>query len=708
MLKQSDKNFLKIFHNNLVGMILTNEQHVIIDINEHLLALAGKARKDMIGKTSLEVGLLDEDSVKEVWQELMIDEKVLNRELPFKTQDNDTGYCLFSTEKIELSGTPYWLTAVIDITRRKRSERELANVYERVTDAFVAIDKNWCYTYVNQKAGELLERDPAYLVGKHVWTEFPNDIGRPVYNAYHEAMEKQEMITVEEYYEPYDRWFQDLVYPSPEGLSVFFSDITARKKAEEKIAESELRFRTLTRTAPVGIFETDAAGITTYVNETWLEYTGMSFEEAMGDGWLNAVHPDDRQKLKKGWYSSTEKASVSISEYRLVDKHGRMRWVDGKAIPVINKEGTVTGYIGTISDVTELKQALELVKQSEETLNMAQHISKIGNWEFDLLTGDLKWSKEQYRIFELEGYPSDTLYEAYRNKYHPNDLYKLDEVIKNAIEKGEGYSYEHRIICNDGSIKYILGIGEPVKDENGKIIGLKGTGQDITERKLTEAALNETTEQLRELSTHLQNIREAERTTIAREIHDELGQQLTGLKMDIAWLRKKTRTDDPLVKNKFEVAVNLIDETVKSIRRIATELRPSILDDLGLNAALDWQVNDFAERFGIEVQYQNDFNDEHINPDISIGLFRILQESLNNIAKHAKAKKAVIKITRVGDMVELTVEDNGVGFDTDSRRKEITFGLLGIKERTYMMKGDCMIHSKTGHGTRVGVRIPVR
>lgn len=707
MLNTGDNNFLKLFHNRLVGMIITNEQHIIVDVNDQLLHITEMEREDVMGKTGLELGILDEAFVKGSWQQLLENERIFNRELLFTSKNGKPVSCIFSTEKTELNGNIFWLSTLIDISKRKRSERELANVYERVTDAFVAIDTNWNYVYVNKKAGELLEKDPDYLVGQHIWTVFPEDIGQPVYKAYHEAMERQVMISMEEYYQPYDRWFQNLIYPSADGLSVFFSDITARKKAEQRIAESELRFRTLTKTAPVGIFETDANGSTTYVNETWLEYTGMQLEEALGDGWLNAVHPEDRDKLKKGWDSSTEKASLSISEYRLVCKSGRIRWVDGKAIPVINQEGKLTGYIGTISDVTELKQAVELFKQSEETLNKAQQISKTGNWEFNLLTGELFWSKELYRMYELESHPAETLYEAYRNKYHPDDLHKLDEVIKNAIEKGEGYTYEHRIICNGGQIKYILGIGEVVCDADGKVIALKGTGQDITERKPIEEALNERTEQLRDLSTHLQNIREAERTMIAREIHDELGQQLTGLKMDITWLKKKIKQDDPLVKDKFKDAIELIDAMVKSIRRIATELRPSIIDDLGLNAALEWQVNDFSERMGTKVGYKNDFDDSGIHPDISIGLFRILQESLTNIAKHARARKVSVQIVRTGDKVQLQIEDDGIGFDPDLKKPGISFGILGIRERTYMMKGECLVHSRPGQGTKINVRIPI-
>ena len=181
-----DSNFLKIFNNNLVGMLLSDEQQIITHVNDHLLELAAFERKDVIGKTGLQLGILNETFVKNIWEEVKENKKLLNRELSFKTKTNKQVSCLFSTEKIELNKAVFWLTTIIDITKRKKSENELAQIYERVTDAFVAIDSNWYYTYVNKKAGELLGKDPAYLIGKHIWTEFPEDIGLPVYLDYHD------------------------------------------------------------------------------------------------------------------------------------------------------------------------------------------------------------------------------------------------------------------------------------------------------------------------------------------------------------------------------------------------------------------------------------------------------------------------------------------------------------------------------------------
>jgi signal transduction histidine kinase len=245
----------------------------------------------------------------------------------------------------------------------------------------------------------------------------------------------------------------------------------------------------------------------------------------------------------------------------------------------------------------------------------------------------------------------------------------------------------------------------PVEQETGKTFC--AFIRNITERRQAESSLKQSSEQLRELSRHLQKVREEERLRIAREIHDELGQQLTGLKMDVAWLMRKTVQDDPVIKDKFDEALSLVDKAVQSIRRISTELRPSVIDDLGLNAALEWQVEEIGRRMDVEIEYKNSFNDSNIHPDISIGIFRIMQESLTNIVKHAAAHKININISQAGNAIRLIVEDDGIGFDTNAKQDQLTFGLIGIKERTSMLQGECAIYSEPNTGTRVEVSIPL-
>jgi signal transduction histidine kinase len=213
-------------------------------------------------------------------------------------------------------------------------------------------------------------------------------------------------------------------------------------------------------------------------------------------------------------------------------------------------------------------------------------------------------------------------------------------------------------------------------------------------------------EELRVLTNHLNKIREDERTHIAREIHDELGQQLTVMKMDASWINKKLTTSDKPIQDKMNELLLMIDHTVKSIRRISSELRPSLLDDLGLVPAMEWHLDEFEKRSGITKEFQLINEIPQLPDNIKINIFRIFQESLTNVARHSEATHVIVRIELKNNEVILTITDNGKGFSTDSTKKK-TLGILGMKERTLMIGGVYNITGVAGKGTTVSVVIPV-
>ncbi|MBN8877533.1 MAG: sensor histidine kinase [Sphingobacteriales bacterium] len=213
-------------------------------------------------------------------------------------------------------------------------------------------------------------------------------------------------------------------------------------------------------------------------------------------------------------------------------------------------------------------------------------------------------------------------------------------------------------------------------------------------------------EQLRDLSAHLQNIREEERMHIAREMHDELGQLLTGFKMDVISVKRKLPGDlDPGIYKKLETMESNTNEAIKFVRRLAAELRPSLLDDLGLVAALEWHSQEFENRFNIRIVFQSQIADLSVPPVIATGIFRIFQESLTNIARHAKAHEVRATLSAANGLLKMEIADDGRGFDTTAQRK--TLGLLGMKERAIMIGGDLSIQSTPGKGTTVLITVPI-
>jgi signal transduction histidine kinase len=192
---------------------------------------------------------------------------------------------------------------------------------------------------------------------------------------------------------------------------------------------------------------------------------------------------------------------------------------------------------------------------------------------------------------------------------------------------------------------------------------------------------------------------------MAREIHDELGQQLTGLKMDVSWIIRKSTSADKVIGEKLSAMITLIDETMKTVRRISSELRPGILDDLGLIPALEWQTQEFEKRTGIKTLFHAAVNDFTPERELSTNIFRVYQEALTNIARHANASLVKTELQQVNGLVSLVVEDNGQGFDTNGVKKN-SLGLVGMKERARIFKGELIIDSKRSHGTVIMLKVP--
>jgi PAS domain S-box-containing protein len=271
-------------------------------------------------------------------------------------------------------------------------------------------------------------------------------------------------------------------------------------------------------------------------------------------------------------------------------------------------------------------------------------------------------------------------------------------------------SWELRKIRKDGSLLWVREFARGMKDEDGRPVVLISC-ENITERKRAEHQLRQTADQLRALSMHLQSVREEERTRIARELHDELGQRLTGLKMELSWLGSRLsrggtkKSPDALLERTLAMS-DLVDQSMVEIHRLVAELRPAILDQLGLVDALEWLAQDFARRSGIACEFVSALPRTRMDRNWTTAVFRIVQESLTNVARHSGATRARVHLDEAGDELCLVIEDNGRGIAHESTSSPTSFGLQGMKEHTIQLGGDIRIHGRPGQGTTITVRIP--
>ena len=260
----------------------------------------------------------------------------------------------------------------------------------------------------------------------------------------------------------------------------------------------------------------------------------------------------------------------------------------------------------------------------------------------------------------------------------------------------------------DGTPVRIEGHYLCVYDEKGRITGHLGIQRDITDRHVAAEEIAQSREELRALAARLESVREEERTRIARELHDELGQALTGLKLDLAWIdRRLSRHSQAELVDRCASLLGRLDDVMIAVRRIITELRPSVLDQLGLADAIEWQAQDFAARTGLELELDIHCAGPSPSDAISSAVFRMLQEALTNVAKHAKASRVRVALNVEGEMLSLDITDDGRGITRDEMRGTHSLGLLGLRERAIALGGTVSVFSEATSGTTVGLRLPL-
>ncbi len=362
-----------------------------------------------------------------------------------------------------------------------------------------------------------------------------------------------------------------------------------------------------------------------------------------------------------------------------------------------------------VANITERKKAEEELNMAYRRLSFHVDNSPLAVIEWDKDFFLTRWSGQAEKIFgwkaaEILG---RSIYDPDFPFVYSEDQAKVGEITYALThDLADRNSILNRNYTKDGRVIYCEWYNSALRDEQGNVITILSLTHDVTERKEAEEKLNESYREIRSLSEHLHNIREEERTRIAREIHDELGQQLTVMKMDISWLNKKTANTGADVKEKFSDLLKILDSTMNSIRRISHELRPHLLD-LALDAAIEWHLEEFEKRTGIPAVFRNSSGELELGEVTKTGLFRIFQESITNVTRHSEARSVCVDLVKENGMLVLKVRDDGKGFDRKIAEGKRTLGILGMKERAEMMGGRFTVESSAGKGTAVTVIVPL-
>lgn len=483
-----------------------------------------------------------------------------------------------------------------------------------------------------------------------------------------------------------------------------------RKRAEETLRESEARFRQITENIHEVFWMTTAdMDELLYVSPAYENIWGRSLESLRQQprSFFDAIHDEDRADAVNN--IETRRHTGFDIEYRIVRPDGTMRWIRDRGFPVKDASGKVYRIAGIAEDITTRKQLDEALRQSEFDLAEAQRVARLGSWTFDIATGIIRGSEELYHIFDVEKTALGGTYETFLSRIHRDDQSRVLEAHAEARSSGKHYEHEYRLATRSGQLKHIRSVGYTRRDSTGAIVGFFGTVQDITESKHAENALRASAHELQALSRRLVELQESERKELARELHDRVGQSLTAISINLAVLRGTLSQHDAVIRSRLDDSAALLESTTQAIENVTSDLRPPMLDDHGLRPALEWYASQFSARAGIVVSVRTSGPDERIAADLEIALFRIAQEALNNVAKHACATSVVIALECTRSEYVLSVADDGVGLrhvEDLVERPRPGLGIVTMMERAQAIGGHFEIESLPESGTRLTVRIP--
>ena len=307
----------------------------------------------------------------------------------------------------------------------------------------------------------------------------------------------------------------------------------------------------------------------------------------------------------------------------------------------------------------------------------------------------------------LTGYPSDDFLQnrvrSFTSIIFIDDRVKIIKSIGEELNKKSSFTMEYRIMSATGEIKWIWGRGRGVS-KGERINNLEGFFFDITDRKKAEEDLKCSLEQLHHVAQHIEEVRESERLAISRELHDDLGQALTAVKIDLATIKQNVTDMSTILKiNKTSA---LVSDTIKSVQRITSQLRPQIIDDLGLETAIEWYTKEFEQRNRVKVIRDID-SDINLAPDVSLIIFRIMQEALTNVARYSGATSVKIRLSKIGENIDFSISDDGIGISDDKLLSKNSFGIITMRERAASLGGTLKIYREDNRFTVINLNFPL-
>lgn len=499
-------------------------------------------------------------------------------------------------------------------------------------------------------------------------------------------------------------------FNQPVKLEGTVQDINKDKLAQLETEEQNKFITAAIQNLPIGIAVNRISdGKSTLINKLFSDIYGWPPEEIADiNKFFENVYPDPeyREKIKSQVLSDMASGNpdrMNWDSVKITTKHGKERIINAKNIPLFDQNL----MISSVLDVTEKALAEQKLLLSNERYQYVTKATFDVIWDWDLVKNQVYWGEGMRTVFGYKKFTSDV--NDAIEKIHPDDVTEMMGSIYTVLKNPrlKNWSFEYRFLKADNTYAYVKNKGIVVRNMNREPIRMLGSIRDITLEKQYEQQILDANVRLKKLTDHLQKAREEERIFIAREIHDELGQRLTGIKLDASWIKNKIEIVDPQGVDRIQQLITSVNDTINKVRKLATDLRPGVLDDLGLEAAIEWHAQQFTNQTEIKVTLKTGELKSQYDKNINTTIYRIYQEAMTNIARHANATTVKVTLFEKNNMITLQIVDNGKGITDSEKNNSSSLGITGMRERAEIIGGTFSIQNHHKKGTEIEVSIPI-
>jgi len=718
-LRISEEKFFKAFRESPLSISITGAvDNRYMEVNETFESVTGWKRDEVVGRTPLEIGLWTPNQRTEFVRRILAEGNVRNFEFDVQTRGGDRRVGLGSGEIIEINGQPCVLAVMTDITDTKRAE-EAKKISERRFSQFFETLPEYCY--MTSPTGEILDVNPAACNALGYRRE--ELIGEPLSTIYAPESIHKMADLLEKWNRSGTLHNEEMVIFTKEGKrriillnagsvrdtngAILHStsiqvDITDRKQIQRKLRESQKRLEGIVASAMDAIVAVDPDRKIVVFNAAAEKMFGCSAQEAIGTS-LDRFIPERFRVAHAGHIRQYGKTGVTNRAMGTLNLLRGLR-ANGEEFPIeasishVEAEGKIL-FTVIIRDVTDRVRAEGALRESEERFRLVANTAPVMIW---MAGTDRSCTYVNKPWLDFTGRPIEAeLGNGWTEGIHSDDSTTCWDTYANAFDRREPFEMEYRLRRRDGEYRWISDLGVPRFNADGSFAGYIGSCLDITERKLAEEALSS-------VSRRLIEAHEEERTWIARELHDDINQRLALLAVNMHQIEQGLPDSSVELRERHQEQSRQLSEIASEIQALSHRLHSSKLEYLGLVAAAASFCRELSAQQKVEIDFHSDNIPQKLPQEISLCLFRVLQEASQNAAKYSGTKRFQVMLEGTSEELHLIVRDSGIGFDVEQAIKSHGLGLTSMRERLKLVYGRLFIESRLGEGTTIHAVVPLR